>query len=326
MYQVHLVKKNTNMVMMTSNHLYSLQEANEFISTMSSLKNSYMFILNPVQLPVNNNTNQLVLNNELIENTNNVNNDVYLDDILNSINANDNNDVDDIMTYQDGDLEGLKIIKCGRGLFIQPYEGHKDYGEKYYHNGWWMTNGWFFKKQFYQDLINQGAIPEKEVSEELGFPERQPIINENENYNEYDENTSSHSYFCGCTIDKYKKVLFIKCPSNHPDYGEKYYHNGWWNQEREGWFFKIREYQNLLDMGAKPTKRLLTYKFLNMTYSVYNRDYYLLECFSNNKHYKQKYFEGGVWCSDADGWLFSRCEYDEDFFKKKLAFIIEKTE
>ena len=314
MYQVHLVKRDNNIIMMTSTYLYSLQEANEFISTMSSLKDSYMFILNPIYFSVNN-TNQsdyvMVNNEDIVVNDNN--------DVNDNNGVNDNNDVNVNNNIVDGDLEGLEIFKCGRGLFITPYEGHKDYGEKYYHNGWWMTNGWFFKKQFYQDLINQGAIPNQEVINELGFPERQHIINEN--YNEYDENSSINSYFSGLQIDKYKKVLFIKCPSNHPDYGEKYYHNGWWNQSKEGWFFKIREYQNLLDMGGKPTKRLLTYKFLNMTYSFYDRNYYILECFSNNKYYKQKYFEGGVWNDNADGWLFRRNEYGADYFRKNLAFL-----
>lgn len=316
MFQVHVVNKNNNMVVLNSTPFNTKIEAENLIESMISLKDKYLFILNTLSLPSHNNYSESIYSslNEPYEKST----DDELHEILDSLE-------DD---SQDGDLEGLRIIKCGKGLFIKPYEGHKDYGEKYYHNGWWMTDGWFFKKKFYQDLINQGAIPTEDVILELGFPERQPLMNQNVDVNNNldEEDTSTYSYFWGCKIDKYKKVLFIKCPSNNPDYGEKYYHNGWWNQEREGWFFKLKEYQNLLDMGAKPTKRLLTYKFLNMTYSVYNRDYYLLECFSNNKHYKQQYFEGGVWCSDADGWLFSRCEYDEDFFKKKLAFIIEKTE
>ena len=31
----------------------------------------------------------------------------------------------------------------------------------------------------YQDLINQGAIPTEDVIHELGFPERQPLMNQN---------------------------------------------------------------------------------------------------------------------------------------------------
>ena len=60
------------------------------------------------------------------------------------------------------------------------------------------------------------------------------------NNNLDEEDTSTYSYFWGCQINKYKKGLFVNCPGNHPDYGEKYYHNGWWNQEREGWFFKLK--------------------------------------------------------------------------------------
>ena len=49
---------------------------------------------------------------------------------------------------------------------------------------------------------------------------------------------------------------------------EKYYHNGWWMKEREGWFFKVEEYQNLIDMGFKATKRLLSYKFLHTLFYI----------------------------------------------------------
>ena len=58
-----------------------------------------------------------------------------------------------------------------------------------------------------------------------------------------------------------------------------------------------------------------------MTYSIYDEDYYQLECFKNNKYYKQKFFEGGVWNNDIEGWLFSRSKFGSDFFKNNLGFF-----
>lgn len=297
MYQVHLVKRDDNMVMMTSKHLYSLQEANEFISTMSSLKDSYMFILNPIQLSVNNNTNQsdyVMVNNqdiEVIENTNDV-----------------DDEVDNIMTSLDGDLEGLIIIKSGRGLFITPYEGHKDYGTKYFHNGWWMVNGWFFKKEFYQDLINQGAIPTEDVIHELGFPERQPLMNQNVDVNNNldEENTSIYSNLEGLEITKYGKGYLIGCPNSHKDYRNKYFHNGWWNEKQQGWFFKKECYPELIKNGATPSQEVKNLPFLEMSYEYYGIDNILLQCYDTHPHYKEVDFYGGEWNYQADGWLFDK--------------------
>ena len=318
MFQVHVVNKNNNMVVLNSTPFNTKREAENLMESMISLKDKYLFILNTLSLPSQNNYSESIYSslNEPYEKST----DDELNEILDTLEDNSH----------EGDLEGLRIIKCGRGLFIQPYKGHKDYGEKYYHNGWWMANGWFFKKEFYQGLINQGAIPNQEVIDELGFPERQNITNYNKssdnNSDSNSENSDDYQDFQtnnnlkGFKLDKYKKGLFIKCPLYHSDYGKKYYHNGWWMKEREGWFFKVEEYQNLIDMGAEATKRLLSYKFLNMTYSIYDEDYYQLECFKNNKYYKQKFFEGGVWNNDIEGWLFSRSKFGRDFFKNNLTF------
>ena len=37
---------------------------------------------------------------------------------------------------------------------------------------------------------------------------------------------------------------------NHPDYGCKYYGDGWWMPKHSAWFFKQHHYQTLIDNGA----------------------------------------------------------------------------
>jgi hypothetical protein len=321
MYQVHVVNKNNHMVLLNSIPFNTKREAEQLMESIASLRDTHLFLLNTLSLP----SHTSVTNDEMEIIYEPLNGPYQKEDtedkLLNILEENN-------LTLHEGDMEGLKIILCGRGLFVQAPKDHKDYGVKYYHNGWWMANGWFFKKQFYQGLINQGAIPKQEVIDELGYPDRQPLTNHNEENNVYDNyndngnnnDTITNNTLDGCNVDKYKNSLFVKCPCHHKDYGVKYYHNGWWNQAKEGWIFKICEYQNLIDMGAKPTKRLLSYKFLNMTYSIYDKEHYLLECFRNSKYFKQKNFEGGLWNEQAEGWLFPMTDYNEEFFKKNLAF------
>ena len=139
MFQVHVVNKNNNMVVLNSTPFNTKREAENLMESMISLKDKYLFILNTLSLPSQNNYSESIYSslNEPYEKST----DDELNDILDTLEDNSH----------EGDLEGLKIIKCGRGLFIQPYKGHKDYGEKYYHNG--MVDG---KWMVFQERILSG--------------------------------------------------------------------------------------------------------------------------------------------------------------------------
>ena len=56
------------------------------------------------------------------------------------------------------------IRKYGKGYVMVPPLDHTNYGVKYINNnrGWWNANaqGWFFKKNFLQSFLDQGAIKE----------------------------------------------------------------------------------------------------------------------------------------------------------------------
>jgi len=61
-------------------------------------------------------------------------------------------------------FDGMKIISYGKGIVLIPSSEHIHYGKGYYEDGcgnqgWWNKNcnGWFFKKQFLQNLITNGA-------------------------------------------------------------------------------------------------------------------------------------------------------------------------
>ena len=58
------------------------------------------------------------------------------------------------------DHHNRKIEYYGKGLLLYPSENDKYYNKKYLDNGWWIDKhkAWFFKKEYLNGLINNGAI------------------------------------------------------------------------------------------------------------------------------------------------------------------------
>ena len=65
-------------------------------------------------------------------------------------------------------LDSMEFAKYGKGYLLQCNKNDPRWGEKYFLKGelanendcgWWMpnNNGWFFKKEFKDDLLNFGA-------------------------------------------------------------------------------------------------------------------------------------------------------------------------
>lgn len=52
-------------------------------------------------------------------------------------------------------------------------------------------------------------------------------------------------------IQKYGRGYTLRCPTEHPDYGTKYYHNAWWVPSLNQWFFKKEKLDYYLDRGAQ---------------------------------------------------------------------------
>tara|TARA_A100001015_G_C15034796_1_gene735487 strand:- start:1581 stop:2540 length:960 start_codon:yes stop_codon:yes gene_type:complete len=56
--------------------------------------------------------------------------------------------------------------------------------------------------------------------------------------------------FEGMKMYKYGRGYLLKCPSTHPDYGKKYYHNAWWQNCNDGWFLKMKDKKYFIENGA----------------------------------------------------------------------------
>ena len=140
-------------------------------------------------------------------------------------------------------FKDMKLEKYGKGYLLIPKKSHPDWGEKYYHEGWWMSSqeAWFFKKEWHNFLMVNGAVSLDDNESNLS--------DYSEDYQELDKNL-----FKGTVLKNYKNGLILKPKKSHPDWGEKYYHNGFWNGSLKSWVFKPDAKDFLLNHGAKLTK------------------------------------------------------------------------
>ena len=62
--------------------------------------------------------------------------------------------------FDENDLSGFTYEAYGRGfLLFAPDESHPEFGEKYFHDAWWMSkhNAWFFRKQHLDNFLDMGV-------------------------------------------------------------------------------------------------------------------------------------------------------------------------
>ena len=145
--------------------------------------------------------------------------------------------VPDAEENEDGDLlfSNYTVRPYKRGFLLVPEEGDENWGEKYFHDGWWMPtqDAWFFRSKFYDFLVENGAR-----ALEDGPP----------------------SGLCdGMSVVEYGRGFLLTAPKKHPMYGQKYFYEdtklGWWmkskSSSQQGWFFrKWDEVIELLNEGA----------------------------------------------------------------------------
>ena len=78
-------------------------------------------------------------------------------------------DVDVDVDYSpEYDFTNMTVMKYGSGYMLNPPEDSDYFGNKYFHDGWWINSqdGWFFKNDHYQWLIDNGAVISVDEAEE----------------------------------------------------------------------------------------------------------------------------------------------------------------
>jgi hypothetical protein len=188
------------------------------------------------------------------------------------------------------DLSTMTVWKYGSGYLLVPQEDSEYFGNKYFHDGWWIKSqkGWFFKTQHYQWIMDNGAI----ISvEEDGV----------------DEETDLSSMI----LWSYGKGYILEPPKESELFGEKYFHSGWWMNKQNGWFFKACEYDWLVDNGVMLSEdeqidsQVDTTDISSMTLRSYGKGYLLMPP-KTELHYGEKYFHDGWWMPKQRGWFFKQ--------------------
>lgn len=230
-------------------------------------------------------------------------------------------DEEETMIESDTNIPDTTVSKHGKGYLVKPNHCHPDYGEKYYHGGWWMPthSAWFFKKDAYQQYCEG-----------------------HEDEYEYEEEFSVEPDFTGMKVAKHGKGFLLIPSSDHSDFGQKYHYDGWWMPRYKAWFFKSEYYEWLLECGATleevvdsedeveqvedawgpsvvvvededdeqaKAEHANTYFLEGMCFSEYGRGYML---YALKKHclYGSKYLLNGYWNQKAKGWFFKKTEFD----------------
>ena len=208
--------------------------------------------------------------------------------------------------HEDVDLSDMFFSVYGKGLLLTPPSGHEFYGQKYFLSGWWMPklNGWFFKSEFEDQLLELGAI--KATIKSRKGSKRSKTASA----------SSSSGTLSGMTFTKYGKGYILTTDETDSRFGTKYLlsdvsNGGFWNSNANGWFFRKSHFDLLRDRGAQYIKSESNYVTSDTALDVkpnirkYGKGYFL-KADSNFKYtgHEMDYFEDGWYIPSKKGWFF----------------------
>ena len=240
-------------------------------------------------------------------------------------------------------LSNMTLWSYGKGWLLEPLQDDEYFGEKYFHEGWWMPkqNGWFFKDEHYQWLIDHDVVLSTDDDTMESDVEYTDVNLSNMKHGSYGTDLSKMS------LEEYGKGYILKTTKKDTLYGDKYFMDGFWNKGQKGWFFKSYYFDELINMGAKYIKteeeqENILYNSTELSSSITNDSFeyvyddnefmtnedrvvpkfnkygkgWILKADNNYKYSKGlEYFEGGWWIPSIKGWFFKSSQKKE-FMKK----------
>ena len=170
----------------------------------------------------------------------------------------DYDDYDD-MPGLEYDLSGLTFSDYGRGYLLMPSRSTSFRGEKYLNQGWWNESqgGWFFRSQYFDDLIAAGATYSGDSVSARTTRTRSSARTADSDVVHVSpfENQRDLS---GFSIETYGNGLIVRTSSSNPLFKaqEPYLlgNLGWWNRNGGGWFFQTKYLSELQFLGATHIK------------------------------------------------------------------------
>ena len=146
----------------------------------------------------------------------------------------------DIDSLEIGDLDGLIFEDYGRGYMLRPSSDTIFYGEPYLLNGWWIDSqeGWFFKCEHYDQLIEYGATYVKAKSAKGKAKTKASF--------------AEFIDLSGLKFSDYGPGYLLHPSLDTTFYGEPYLLSGSWTitEAGIGWFFKSEFLDELIEHGA----------------------------------------------------------------------------
>ena len=145
---------------------------------------------------------------------------------------NSSNHVSDEDSNSQPNLYGMTFEKYGKGYLLRPMPDCTFIGQKYLHDGWWMTrhDAWFFKADYYDILVDLGAEFVTDHDTDMSAAD-----------------SDVYSSFNGLTMNDYGRGLMVYPNKSHRHYGKKYMGDGFWNNRAKGWFFKNDMFDTLME-------------------------------------------------------------------------------
>jgi len=130
-----------------------------------------------------------------------------------------------------------------------------------------------------------------------------------------------------------KGFLLYPSSESDPDWGEKYFGNGWWNPKRNAWFFK-KEFEDEVQQLCHHKTLHHNTKTAEVTDSSWDKSHtilrrgkrhrlrarskktgrtlihygkgYLLKPLEDDPDWGEKYYKGGWWMPSQNGWFFKK--------------------
>lgn len=159
------------------------------------------------------------------------------------------------------DLTGLTFTDYGKGYLLHPNDNTSFSGVKYLNEGWWNASqgGWFFRSQYYDDLVAAGATYGSSTSA------RSPTSLVASSRTRSGQRRVGPSPFeserdlSGFSIEPYGKGVIVRCGRSNPLYRNRTPYLlgnlGWWNHKGRGWFFQSQYVAELQRLGATSIKQ-----------------------------------------------------------------------
>ena len=162
-------------------------------------------------------------------------------------------------------LTGLQFSDYGKGYLLMPNADTDFTGTKYLNNGWWNQSqgGWFFRSQYYDDLIAAGAVytcAGGVSSSTRPSSKRSAGASSGRGRSRVGPSPFSETRdLSGFSIEPYGKGFIVRCAKSNPLFRrrEPYLlgNLGWWNSNGQGWFFQNQYQAEVVRLGATVIKQ-----------------------------------------------------------------------